>query len=215
MRMIPPLLLLLFSSIAAHAGNETGNGGNGILCTDPQSGEERAELLDLWNGEAHGLTIAHTNDVPMQTQLDAVITRFGTIDDGPVDPSMIDEIRGGVKEAMSAADYVSDPDFPVAGDDGITSVPENCHLFGVGSYQDGFWFKFLGLGKGKLRVQQSAYDSLSFTDQAAFWLHEGLYRLQRQARSEDNSLRAQQCVAIGFSTAGWDTPLWPLTAPGQ
>jgi len=141
------LLFSIFTS-SAYAGNETGHGGNGVLCVNPSTGEKHVELLDLWNGEAHGLRISRNNNLPAGQQLEAALAKLRKIHADPDEgDSLVEVIRRSIVKVQKTARFVSDVGFPIPQDTGVQVFPAECQMVGIGSYQDHFLFSFFGLGR--------------------------------------------------------------------
>jgi hypothetical protein len=73
-----PLVAVVFGSVAAHAGQGVGNGGNTVVCRDNAGQIQSVELMDLWEGrhDASPDPLGYTLNVsPNSDTVDAQLER--------------------------------------------------------------------------------------------------------------------------------------------
>jgi hypothetical protein len=175
------------------AGQERGNGGGAWICRENDNAIRWAELVDLYEGKVEfNLTIPKPFDLTMDQQLRAVEEK---INQAAPDVFLVYEFYRD--EVKKAARMLSNARLEVVDDALYRLLPleESC-MEGHLTYEQVANYTNYGV----ILINQRIYDKLTATDQAALWVHEAIYKMFRETRSDQNSVRTRELIAHLFST---------------
>lgn len=156
-------------STAGFAGNESGHGGGAYICENPAE----SELLDLFEASLKkplglGLTIKRTSE-KVELQIANALKRIDVLV-----PHLSQLIRKKLKLALAKkVEIPSGTTVPFPKD--TNHNIQKCKPAGVGIYDD---------QKNILIYDPRVLSSLPRTDQAAFWIHEAVYKALREKTRE-------------------------------
>jgi hypothetical protein len=188
MRSFLAAITLGLSSSAALAGGMSTGGGSAVVCRDASGQITKAIFLDVFEGrERFGYDIPERNGEPSDLAR-AALANFAA---KPAYRNLLEatltdiETNRVLLPAHLALQTSTD-----LGNDYAVYILAGCRLEQVGFYES----------DGKLRVATSVYDHLSPTSQAAFWLHETIYRFARDTADAPNSGKARPIVAMSLTS---------------
>lgn len=180
---------LLCLAAPAQAGGWVSGGGSAVVCRDGSNVIVRAELLDLFEGrERFGMTIPETANDP-DAILSAALTKLAASSglEAFISQSVAD-VKGRRVFLPKHLGLHTSTDL---GRDHAVYILDGCHLEQVGYFE----------ADGRLLIATNVFDHLSPTGQAAFLLHETLYRLTRSLAGAEDSASARKLVAEMLSTS--------------
>lgn len=181
-------LTALSIQIAA-AGHETRNGGNAVVCRDAEDKVASAELLDLYEAKKRGLKVPQTQKSADAQVRDAVnlLLKHKSSKVRSVGRDIESSLRIAKRDWTRAGELVLVPDsFP-------RMTKRGCAIEQLASY-----------GDGVLAYNPEIFGALSPTDQAALFLHEAIYKLERIFSGSFTSLRSRKAVGVLLSTVRSD-----------
>jgi hypothetical protein len=192
--MVLTLAFFLHAPYSTAGGMSTG-GGSAVICRDQNNKVDKAFLLDLFEGrERFGYTIPnHSSSI--DEQLNDALQRISA---APAIFSVLKKVLANTYNnyvflpAHLALHTSSD-----LGTEYAVVVLDGCGLEQLGYYES----------DGKLKVVSSIFHKLSSTDQAAFFMHEALYRLTRGVAGAFDSSSARKLTAQMFSSTVDDNQL--------
>lgn len=211
------IALILATPLCLAKGGQDGGGGGVIRCekADGPTYERRVingevvyikvpphsslshnrsfELLDLWEAESgngpflgHLTTVPYDGSTPKAVQIDRAIKRLAS-----VDPAMAKDVQtyhAYVTQRMfpaPAGDYVLAPE-----DTDVRFLPRGCSIEGLGSYSD---------RQDDLVYDAAIMKALPPMDQAAFEIHEAVYKMLRVHQGATDSWQTRRIVGLMFS----------------
>ncbi len=180
-------LFLMSTAAAAGAGGIASGGGAAVVCRDANHQIVHAELLDLYEGKIrYGYSIAYSDIEPAKQLLAAV----GRLRFSPFHEAVTTESVAMVQGRFQflPPGVVLDAPNDTGNGHGVVK-PDGCEIDAVGFYED----------DGTLRVAQPIYYALSFTDRAAFLVHEAIYRIARESSRHTDSFLARRLTAALFA----------------
>ncbi len=190
-------LLLLATSLSAHAVQES-HGGGGVVCRDATGKILSARLLDFWEAEtlgyaesnataAYSLAIAPSTDDEW-TQAQAVIGKLKSVNAELGDLVAVEHTlnQGRLNWINPGLSLVPPSDAP------IEFMAKGCSLEGIASFND---------ATDTLSIDPELYQALSATDRAGLWIHEAVYKVFRSHLwgGETDSTRSRRFTAHLFS----------------
>lgn len=171
------LIFTLLISIVptSHAGNDSGNGGGGIVCLNA-NGKSSVELLDLVEAAKNPRLTIQRSSTPWPQQLENALQKYAAVHQDYV-TLMREELASMDKNTVKLA---ADKRLPPPSDTQITELnePRNCFIEGVANYND---------LQGKLYLDTKLENLMSETDRAALRFHEAWYRVQRTKMTPTNN----------------------------
>jgi hypothetical protein len=185
---------LLSTSAFAAVGNDSGNGGGGIVCLQP-NGTKTVTLLDLTEASSNPQLTLKRSNTPWEQQLENALQKYAAVHSDYVELmrnelSYIENNTIKVKGAQR---------LPPPADTQISNLdqPRNCFLEGVANYDD---------VKGKLYIDEELEQLLPETDKAALRFHEAWYKVQRSKMSATgNSKGAREATGYVFAQQPLDS----------
>lgn len=201
------LILVLMASSTAYAGN-SGGGGKGVVCRNPDGSVKSVEILDLWEGrELH-------NEIPIMVTGDLATDVLMGLNhlktswplsiqetDGPEGKVTCDGQDCVIKELQQYAQpflAATDPRLvrlrgvklePT--NDAVESVePRDCGIEQIVNYQP---------TGGQVMIDQDLYDKMDALNKAALIVHEAYYQFLKYYAAESNSLRVRRAVSYVFN----------------
>jgi hypothetical protein len=176
----------LFASTPAMAGGMSTGGGSASVCRETRDGRNEirtGEMLDILEGAWRLKIKIRDIPVPPHEQVLSAIQRLAG------EPALMAFVRQ-TYEDIAARKILLNPMIGLhtshdLGTDQAVYILAGCPLEQVGYYE----------ADGRLRIARSVFDFLSPTNQAAFFLHETLYRLTRTVRNATDSAGTRQLVA--------------------
>jgi hypothetical protein len=186
-------------TVSAYAGTE-GHGGGAFVCSRPDGSIAHAELLDLWEGKFKGHHYFQGTDVEA--------LRKKALDRIPLDfPAELieDEVNWGLKHQIILPAGQGLPPPP----DAKNSYEDlNCPLKGVARWHD-IVENFTN--KSYVEIVPSILAAMDPLNQAALFVHEGVYSWLRQVYGDVNSIRARDITSCLFAENCEPSKLIPLT----
>jgi hypothetical protein len=205
LRLIP--LVALLATVGGFAeGTHGGNGGVLMVCREggdlgTQKPIERIELLDLYQanqeeGVGYGLPVSRDRATSPDAQIERALERLA------FDERFQRDVRAEIAAAKRNRRFLKEPPevavrkrLPLTGDFTGMVVDDGCHYEQLADYRD----------KSTLLVDPELYRALSaspdtFTDEAAFWTHEAVYRVFRNRLHAEDSDLARELVALLFTS---------------
>lgn len=180
--------ICLLASMPAFAGAGSSGGGAAIVCRDGNRKITSAELLDLYEGKVRFEYQIPGNASEPREQILAAIEKLNShARYKPLARQVVAEVISRMRFLPPGVVFQSPED--LGGSYGIV-MPDGCGVEGVGFYE----------ADGTLKVSRSIYAAFSKTDQAAFIVHEALYKIARDRPTTDNSAASRQLNAAVFST---------------
>jgi hypothetical protein len=187
-------ILSICVSAPSYAG-DSGHGGGGFLCNNPQDNE----LLDLWEGAlpipfGYQLHIPANYD-PIETQLKRAMDRLQILH-----PFFAKAVQAHLdiilNNGPNKIKFQTPPGYNLLfpSDTLSAGLKEGCKPVGLADYTD----KKVDL-KDVLLIDQSRIDQLPLRDQAALWLHEAIYKELRDTQKDKDSVYTRHLVALLFS----------------
>lgn len=160
-----PMLNFLMSAVCYAGGGHVGGGGS-IVCRDVNQKILSAQFYDLFEASSEGRQIKQAT-ASANRQIETAVGRL----DSPFAKSYLKVLT---KDILSRIYFLPDglvfqapPDM---GSERGVVVPAGCRLEGIGYYNE----------DGRLGVSADIFNKLTPTDQAAFILHEVIYKRARQ-----------------------------------
>ena len=157
-------------------GGDSSGGGPSIVCRNPDKTIVSVSLLDLYEAQIlYGLKLNNSNDT-VDHQVSAVSRQLAELNLflGYDFDAAITSIRTNVKWFPDGV--VINPGSDI-GNDHAVPVPNGCTIELVGFYES----------TGRLVISKTLFDHLSLTEQAAFYVHEALYKIARSRVEAQNS----------------------------
>lgn len=197
----------LFPTLLGANGHFENGGGGVMICKDtPNAGVEKIFLLDLWEAEKlQGLTIFRSWSPGTIDQIETEVLRLLN------NPNLNEELRrsltweveGLLSQIRSGktrlpSDLSIAP--PLDGGNGFSG--RSCVMRGVALYDH---------VRGRLFLEQTLFDQMPLTDQAALVLHEAVYIKFRQWYFAENSIGTRRVVGCLVSRDCKD--LQPIPIP--
>lgn len=176
---------VFFANPILAKGGIAGGGGHGIVCKD------KTLFLDIFESEIkYGNKIIEMNG-DVKERLALVIKKINSELVAPYSVMIRDALS--YVQSKSYSKFLADgliiaPGLDLGNEDGVI-MPLGCHLTAVGYYSS----------SGFLEVSKTTYDKLSLTDQAAFWLHEAVYKVARDLGRVSDSMRVRKFVGYLFA----------------
>lgn len=150
------------------AGQDTG-GGAGIFCPANISDQPRVQLLDLYEGRINeNLVIAESSTI-YEEQIQEALERLS------FDFSLQADMRETLSQLkinhkfLPSGVSIHAPSDLAFDDTAAVILPTGCTIGAIGYYEK----------SGILKISKDAYDMLTETQKAAFWIHEAFYKLVR------------------------------------
>lgn len=203
---------VFFLTQAAYAGAVNSGGGKAIVCRDSRNRIKSVEVLDLWEArEILGLKVpASKKTVDQQVEAAAESLKnliyynggVGTIDDhgNAVSYEGADALAYEIRSTAGMFTKNSNQVLHLHGkmltpvDDSLEEAyPNGC------APEQAVIFHDDGAEVGQVLINQDLVDRMDVQNQAALYIHEGLYRVLRRLDSEGNSLRARRAVGLAFA----------------
>ncbi len=176
---------VFFTNPCLAMGGIAGGGGHGIVCKD------KTIFLDTYESEIkYGNKISElTGD--LNSRLAVVIKKINNQLAAPYSIMIHDALT--YVQSKSYSKYLADgliiaPGLDLGNEDGVI-MPQGCQLTAVGYYS----------ATGFLEVSKTTYEKLSLTEQAAFWIHEAVYKVARDLGRVSDSMRVRKFVGYLFS----------------
>ncbi len=184
------LLAACLVSLPAFAGvgNDSGNGGGGIVCMQP-NGSKTVTLLDLAEAFQNPQLTLKRSNAPLAQQLENALQKYAA-----VESDFVELMRNELNYLKTNTVLVKGAQrLPPPSDTQINNLeqPRNCFLEGVANYDDKL---------GKLFIDEELEQLLPETDKAALRFHEAWYRVQRMKMSPTgNSKGAREVTGYVFA----------------
>ncbi|MGE3974698.1 MAG: hypothetical protein AB7F59_09245 [Bdellovibrionales bacterium] len=192
MKKIISVLAVLISTTFALAGKE-GGGGAAVVCQT--SSGVTAELLDLYSFDPNQSRIVRTND-PVETQIQEALKRLNFFDRYEV-VEIIKKMKFDMLPPNIRMSKVSD-----LGKNPVF-MRDNCSPE---------WVAFYG-ADDSVKIVSKYFNLMSPTDQAALYVHEGIYELARTTAGDTDSSRTRALVNELFSKQPNEETIEKLFAP--
>jgi hypothetical protein len=209
--------LLATSSALARTGNETGNGGSGVVCPagangDPWDGTVR--LLDLWEAGVglNKLTVPRYVELRQRLAGEGVVTEPVKMSPQGLSSESAQILNFMAKRLTDAAPQYFGVDLIDRARwqaENFEFVPDDAELTVVDDFTFPFFPKNCRIGQiannldfQRLFVDRSLFSQMDPMHQAALFLHESVYYFTRTRHPEDvkNSDFARRLVGATFST---------------
>lgn len=178
----------------AQAGNESGHGGVSIVCRDSRQRILSVELLDTFEGRyQYGLSITD-RDIPTLEQVDLAALQLSIRKD------LQDEFKKTFDQIWANSRFVeygvglnpTNDAFPVINKRGC-------------AYEQLAVYSF----DGQVLVDKELYNWMSYTDRAALWVHESIYKMAR-TRGASSSITSRKITAYLFAQPSYPRELAKL-----
>ena len=185
------LLITLWSAMASATERE-GHGGRAIVCRNEAGIIQSAQLLDLW--EAANLPRKDNGFNPLE-----ITRKPAPVDEQVLDArARIESVNEHAHKTISQAVDSVKSDIQVMNvqmrridDSNDFAYPKDCHSEQLANYTNDYG----------IIVNKEIWDMLEPTDQAAFILHEAVYKTERELLKENNSDHARKVVGYLFSAS--------------
>jgi hypothetical protein len=165
---------ILLSTSVSFAGVDSG-GGAGIFCPASVTNQPRVQLLDIYEGRINEELDIPELILPYEEQIEAAISKLS------FDFSLQMDMRRALAELKVNHKFLplgvgihTPPDL---GEGEAVVIPTGCVLGAIGIYES----------SGILKISSDAFNSLSETQKAAFWMHEAFYKLVRKYYHKNSS----------------------------
>ena len=193
------VLLLPLAAFSEGGGREIGNGGNSIVCeTSNTAGEKTksAYMLDLYEGRVlYNLeTITETGALPEKELAEQTVSKLETLDQ-----TYAALVRHELENVIQKINLLPPGE-------GITPIPDSFHV----SYPKHCDIKQLAnyTKEHGILIDQDIWNLLDPIHRAALFVHEAVYKVERDLFGATNSIHARKIVAYLFSQTGLTPELW-------
>lgn len=195
-------VLTIFGVGARAFAGRDGGGGGAVYCmgyNDPMRPKwakpvldwagGTVTLLDLYEAEndllpfRHKLVVPHSNQ-PVEVQVRNAINKMRVVNPdfaAAIWKSYLHIMQPGHNDRRSSYNILAPP----SNDTGEHFYKDGCKPTGIGYYDD---------INDVLEIAQSTLEKMDYTDRAAFWLHEAIYRILRLGSGENNSIETRLIV---------------------
>ena len=184
-------------------GGESSGGDPGVVCRDSSRRIVSVEPLDRYEGRVRfGQLPGDWDSMGLEGALDVMVDRASRANE-PFRYDLEDLIaivRANISFLPEGVGLY--PGVDLGGEYAVV-VPDGCGLELIGYYES----------SGKITVAKSLYDQLRPTQQAAFILHEAVYKMARMVHQAENSASSRQLVAEFFAQASTFESLKSKIAP--
>ncbi|MES2802075.1 MAG: hypothetical protein V4654_06255 [Bdellovibrionota bacterium] len=194
-------------SLSAFAGAESSGGAGGIFCPTTVANQPRVQLLDLYEGRINeGLEIPESN-VPYEEQITQALNKLSFDFSLQMDMrKTLTDLKANHKFLPAGVGIHTPSDL---GTDEAVVMPTDCTMGAIGFYES----------SGTLKISSDAFNSLSETQKAAFWMHEAFYKLVRFYKESEAGLVDAKSTRIFvsklFATNSTLQALVEASAPGN
>ena len=199
------LIALLFPVLTnASEGPSSGGGGYAVVCKASPVETANAQLLDLYEAQWMGRTLATGTGDLTKDYFDSVDRTYTAQGRPDLEKSLEKSIELNLKRFFRVANFVSTSrELPSADDVGQTpALPANCSLEQVAFFND---------VNQSVTILKPVCDLMSSMDQAALVQHELVYREARIYGETDSTL-SRQMVADRFDGEHIKTSLDEITS---
>lgn len=183
-------LFTLFLTISAlgHAGTAVSGGGPGIVCSSATNPIASVQTLDLYEGCHRFKMCPLPSNEPFAIQVLKAAEKLKKFD-----PAIFADVNDGIAYIF-ANQIILPPGVGMQvgldiGTDYAPLVPIGCHLEAIGYFEK----------SGQLMISSTLMEAMPPTEQAAFFMHEVLYKLTREVHRATNSQEVRKLVAALFS----------------
>lgn len=176
------IITFLVAGQLVKAGQEVGNGGYSVVCRDKNMKITEAHILDLFEAENIGLTIRYTKD-EVEVQLKNLIDKLDE------NSGVGFEISKQLKLVKQKAKFIKKKTvgMPLTSDAFPKLKQKGCEYEQLATY-------YTNNDENFLLIDSEIYDAISKTDRAALWMHEVLYKMNREFNNATDSLKTRELV---------------------
>lgn len=176
------LILMLLSSVV-FAGNEGGNGGDGIYCPESTTASARVVLLDYF--EMNDLVLGPSSNE--WEKVSFVLKRMAR-----VNPNRARLYEEGLKNFLFETKFVRGTRLPDIPDQGNVAFPRKCELRQLAIQETSYYFgenyhSWNTIRPGRYTIDADLWDLMDADSKAGLILHELIYREGANIRQHKNS----------------------------
>lgn len=179
----------------AHAGDKIGGGGAAVVCKNTAGQISSVKLLDLYQAELERSLKIPRSTRPKDTQIAKALSKLNkylAFD--------VKDVISKIKVDYLPANITMSQKYDLG--DSPVQIEDNCFPE---------WVAYYG-ADDHLKIVTKYYNKMSVTDQAALFVHEGVYKIARDGEDKDSS-RTRQIVGMIFSTAPNQYELEEIATP--
>lgn len=187
-------------------GQERGNGGDVLVCVQPD-GSSTYEMLDYYEARRRGNVTSTPMGGTWQEHARAILTRLSRID-----PSRAADWQARISDFEQRVAYLPHSNLPDVPDTSLTILPSSCHLEQTAIFGGN---RFPGEEQSYFIVSNDIWDRMDTVNKAALVLHEIIYDSlsgedvdSRRARYLNGEIGSDKVVSI--SLREWNVILTSL-----